>query len=129
MCASCRPRYQGPLSIDLLAAKECVDTHATTTMDDSRTPALEHAFSHSLPDCRRTHVPVHVFLSRPSWLLHECQRILSQPKDQLIEAPESLDDSLRTLDVLLLESLPQDVPDSATQPEEMERSVAQPAEM
>ena len=36
---------------------------------------------------------------------------------------------MRTLDVLLFESLPQDVPDSATQPAEMERSAAHPAEM
>ena len=104
---------------------EATMTHATVLHSPQMTSAGNRcywlsacelaSFIRTGADCRRTHVPVHVFLSRPSWLLHECQRILSQPKDQLIEVPDISDDSMRTLDVLLFESIAQEVPGSVAQ--------------
>ena len=38
--------------------------------------------------CRKTHAPVQVFLSRPSFQLHQCGRLLHRSHVQVIEAPD-----------------------------------------
>ena len=54
-------------------------------------------------DARRTHRPVHIFLSRPMYLLKECQRLLQRPARELLEAPQIRDDSFRPMDVVIME--------------------------
>lgn len=59
-------------------------------------------------DARRTHRPVQVFLSRPMYLLKECQRRLQRPARELLETPDIQDESFRPLDVVALQTVVQE---------------------
>ena len=66
--------------------------------------------------CRKTHLPVHVFLSRPLYLFEECRRLLQQTHKQLIAPPIFSDDSFRPVDVLGFDVTSQTRHGSAVQP-------------
>ena len=55
--------------------------------------------------CRKTHAPVQVFLSRPSFLLHQCGRLLQRSHEQPIEAPDGTGDLPLSLNFLNLNLL------------------------
>ena len=55
-------------------------------------------------DARKTHRAVQVFLSRPMYILKECQRLLQQPAHQLIEAPDVREEAYRSLDVIAVDA-------------------------
>ena len=53
--------------------------------------------------CRKTHWPVQMFPSRPSFLLHQCGRLLHRSHEQPIEAPDGTGDQMMPLEMLFFQ--------------------------
>ena len=48
--------------------------------------------------------PILVFLTRPMYLLKECQRLLQKPARELLEAPDIQEEAFRPVDVIAMEA-------------------------
>ena len=55
---------------------------------------------------RRTHIPIAIFMSRPTYMRQECRRILQRGDHSVVSAPNVELDDARPLDALVLSAMP-----------------------